>query len=328
MADAKRYILLSAFISGLAVATKVSSLIFLALPIVLLLSTFKEVGIVRAFFRLVLFGVMTAFFAIVFSPHNIISFSDFISALHYESAVGLGTLDVFYTKQFFQTVPVLFQLIHIFPYVLGLPVLIGGIGGLFFLPYRRPLNVLRFAFLLYFISTASLYAKWTRFIAPTFPILIIFAILFLFFVGSKLFNKIVQNKLLTASYLLLATLFCIPGWAFLSIYLTPDVRFIASVWMAKNIPVESSSILTETANVVDLPIAPYGLDSIQYQQIGVKNISFNFYDLDANPFLQQDLQSAVQSSTYLVIPSRRVFKNYTCIDEQTFRHSGEDPDVT
>ena len=45
----------------------------------------SQLTLVRAFFRLVLFGVMTAFFAIVFSPHNIISFSDFISALHYES---------------------------------------------------------------------------------------------------------------------------------------------------------------------------------------------------------------------------------------------------
>lgn len=313
--SAKRYILLSAFVCGVAIATKISSLIFLGIPVLLLFNTWREDGISRAIFRSVIVSAMTAVFAIILSPHNIISFQDFISSLRYESAVGLGGADVFYTKQFVETVPVLFQALNIFPYVLGWPVFIVGILGFIFLPYTRIFNVLRFSLILAFIPNAFLYAKWTRFIAPTFPLMILFAVLGLSYLAEKL--RIPKKWFV----LLIAFMFCLNGIAFFSVYQEDDVRFKASQWLYENIPA-GSYILSETANVVDLPInSPQDIFDQTQKSFNSTVISFNFYDLEADSFLQEELAYHIQRADYIVVPSRRVFKNYTCREPELTKTS-------
>jgi hypothetical protein len=317
------------FVSGLAVATKVSSAIFLIVPIATLISKAKiqkyksklisdfvipaKAGIQTkiTIFKMKLidwipsyegmtlltftFLLLTSLFTLAFSPHNLINFHDFSSSIRFESDVALGKVLVFYTRQFFNTISIWFQLTKIFPYVLGWPMFIlGSLGILGGLGWKdKKINLLRFAILVYFIPNAFLFAKWTRFISPVFPLILVLAILFLLKIRINIIKIII---------IILAIL---PGLAYLSIYQNPDVRFQASEWIYKNIP-ENSYILSETANVIDIPMSNRTMKQLNNYNV----ISFNFYDLDENPELQIELKNHLEKADYIFVPSRRIFANH------------------
>ncbi|PIY72292.1 hypothetical protein COY87_01775 [Candidatus Roizmanbacteria bacterium CG_4_10_14_0_8_um_filter_33_9] len=346
-------------VSGLALATKISSVVFLFVPLISIIISHwnkQQVAQLRPTFNgtsrgkaviagmtskasakevmkfltesIVLFMVMSIITSLIFSPHNLISFKDFFSSFQYESSVALGKYITFYTRQFVFSIPVWFQINNIFPYVLGLPQFILFIFGFFFLPWKNArINLLRFSFLIYFLPNAFVFTKWTRFMAPIFPIMSIFAVIFIYSMYGKSKGKRQNSKMqvrsqtLNTSYFLLIFLtfsFCLltylPGIAFLSVYTSPDVRFTASEWIYDNIPSESK-ILSETANVIDIPIPTtnHKIPISNYQYL-----SFDFYNLDTNIELQNQLPYLEQSADYIFIPSRRIFTNHTCINLKTF----------
>lgn len=306
----RKYVYLAAFICGLAIATKISAGLFFGLPLMYFVSQIKTEDIKEVFFRVVLFSVVAGFIGVMLSPFNIIDLTDFLSSLHYESSVALGQVDVFYTKQFAGTVPVLFQFIKIFPFAIGLPVLVGFIGSLFFLPYSKQMNLLRFSFFLYFLPTAYMYTKWSRFMSPVFPLMIIMAVLFLLQLYEYISKAKPARQLTYATIIItVAVLYCIHGVAFLSIYKDEDTRFQTSDWIYRNV-ISGTNMLGETANVVDLPIAtplypnPHGL---------YRAVPFNFYDLDSNKDLQYQLADLQTGAEYILVPSRRIFWDYTCV---------------
>lgn len=386
-------VLLLAFVSGLAIATKISSVIFLGLPIIIIaikaiyffahglgappqlrLSASRgKAGIKSLTESVVLITIVlfiTFVITILFSPHYIISFKDFLSSLLYESSVASGSLPVFYTRQFTYSIPVLFQLTKIFPYALGWPQYILALLGFFLLPWKvsamikrqvattqgiptarrlagllggRALtgnelltesallfNLLRFAFLLYFIPTSFLFTKWTRFMAPVLPIMSIFAVLFLYQLVAGIQNKFsifnyqlsiksqwkklefIENCILIIGSLIIIAASILPGLAYLSIYKKPDVRFKASEWIYQNIR-SNSNIVSETANVVDIPM-PFPGRTGEFTSPSYQYTSFNFYDLDMNPLLRLELNAVLGKSDYIIVPSRRVFANHTCIN--------------
>ena len=131
-----------------------------------------------ALVSLVVVLFISGFVSFVFSPHNILSLRELLGSMHYETDVGLGTYIAFYTRQFLVEQPVQFQIQHIFPYSLGIGVFVFSVLGLLFLPRTKTYNVLRFAILAFFFLTAPWYAKWTRFIGPLYPLMIVCAILF------------------------------------------------------------------------------------------------------------------------------------------------------
>ncbi|VVA44512.1 conserved membrane hypothetical protein [Candidatus Roizmanbacteria bacterium] len=287
-----------ALISGLAVATKVSSIIFIIIPLIIILSSLRSWDRYK---NLVKFGMLTIIFMMLFSPHNFINFKDFISSMNYESDVALGKSLVFYTRQFFNTEPFYFQFEKIFPYALGWPVFILGTLGFISLSLKdKKINLLRFAFLIYFIPSAIIYAKWSRFMAPVFPIISVFAILFLQNIILRL-----NRKFWIPAFAGMTLLLIIPGISYLQVYQNPDVRFQASDWIYKNIR-ENSYVLSETANVVDIPLE---VPSYKVHKV-YKVISFNFYNLDENPKLQQELKEHLAKANYIFLPSRRIFANH------------------
>ncbi len=325
------YLVLSGIICGLSLATKLSSLVYFALPVYCLLHDSKSIDnfFTRIIYRIVSLSrvVVTALiFGILLSPYNLIKLEDFYGSFQYESSVGLGTLNVFYTRQFFGTTPFLFQFDHIFPYALGYGVFIMSIAGFLFLPWKnRYLNLLRISFLLVFVPNAYVYAKWTRFIAPAYPIMLSLAVLFMFHFLKGIRNFLEELKSFQADKsdgvviksigIIICIISIIPGLAYLSIYQTPDVRFIASDWIYKNIP-NDSKILAETANVVDIPIpSPQKLESHDAAyNLHYNYVSFNFYDLDTESPLQNDLPHQIEFADYIFIPSRRIFANHTCYE--------------
>jgi hypothetical protein len=302
--DLLYFLKVSAIVSGLALATKVSSLIFLVLPLLIIFFISKET-FVEKIFLLGYFFSLSLIVAVIFSPHDFISWPDFYSTFKYERAVALGEIKTFYTKQFDYSLPIVFQLIKVIPAAMGFVSLISFIGFIRFLGKKKKDKKIIFligAFLIHFLPNAVIYAKWTRFLAPVFPIILIFGIIFL--------EKIKFMKVMKIIIVILGVL---PGIAYLSIYQNPDIRFQASEWIFKNIS-ENSYILSETANVVDIPIISQKL-KVKSQKLLEKNlqiISFNFYDLDQNETLQKDLIYHLNRADYIFVPSRRIFANYTC----------------
>jgi len=295
----QKYVFSTALTIGLAAATKISSLVFSIAPVLILL-TYKKLD-KKTILYLFEFLFVILFFTVIFSPYNLIAFKDFIGALRYESDVASGAAKVFYTYQFEYTIPIFFQLFNIFPFVLGIPILILFLSWILFLRLNKTNNILRIFFLSYFIPTAFLYSKWTRFVVPILPICIIIGLLFLIEYKNLFFKKTKIQNILFWTIILISI---IPGIAFLSIYSNDDIRNQASKWINKNIP-SKTLILSETANVVDIP--NYFAKNNSY-----KVISFDFYGLDNNDELKNKLTEYVSSADYIFVPSRRIFANYTC----------------
>ncbi len=300
-----------ALVSGLAVATKISSVLFLAVPVIVLISKIKDIRAnpslkLKALNLTFSFALFTLILALIFSPHNLINFNDFFGAIKYESDVATGKVLVFYTRQFVDSLPVLFQFKSIFPYALGWPMLIlGGLGFFGGVSWRdKKINLLRFAFLIYFLPTAFMFAKWSRFMAPVLPLIAIFAILFLLKIKdqiSKLSQKFfVMDFISGFAFFILIFTILVPGITYLSVYQNPDIRFQATDWINNNTP-ENSFVISETANVVDIPL-------IYKKNINV--VSFDFYNLDESPKLQSELKEYLGKADYIFIPSRRLFANH------------------
>lgn len=331
------FVAAAGFLTGIALASKVSALPFLGIPgmailvyyISAILSFLKKrskkkkeiLMIIGGFFAVGIgYTLLSAALGIGLSPFNIIAFSEFQGSMQYETGVGFGDILVFYTRSFFATTPVLFQIQYILPFVLGLPVLIFSFAGILGLSWRkREINFLRYAFFLYFIPEAFLYAKWTRFIAPVFPVMVLFALLFIFYVYTLLAEKAGASKEKFVRFFVMVVILVstLPGLAYISVFTKPDVRFVATEWMYKNIPADSI-LLAETANVVDIPAPRPSQQPGTY--VNYQYISFDFYNLDTNPVLTPELATHLEKADYVIVNSRRVFKNHTCLPANELRY--------
>ena len=288
-----KIIILASIITGIGLASKVTA-IFFTIPIYLafFLGLIKLKRISRFIFYSIIFTVLYLLFFLIFSPFNFFDFSNFKSSIIYESSVATGKLPVFYTRQFSNTTPYVFQFYKIFPYVNGIFIFIFSFVGFYFFLKSYVLNhksktilLVLLPSLIYLIYTGQLYVKWSRFMSP------------LFFLGPFfclfLFQKI-KSSLLT---ILLIIILISPGIYFFKDYFSPDNRILASDWTNSNISTDSS-ILSESGNVVNLPLDSHST---------VDN--FDFYQLDFNAKSLEQLTLSLTTADYIIIPSRRVFKN-------------------
>ncbi|PJE63337.1 hypothetical protein COU88_00100 [Candidatus Roizmanbacteria bacterium CG10_big_fil_rev_8_21_14_0_10_39_6] len=280
---------------GLSIATKVSAVQLFALPVIyMILNVYKKkISLLNTVHYLLYVVFISFIFSIAFSPHIILSYQKTLSALHYESAVGMGTLLVFYTQEFIGTYGALFQIVSIFPYALGLPLTILSAIGLVYALFKKPLYAAYFVIL--FFPNAFIFAKWTRFMIYPYILLELLAI----YAIQKMYT-VRSFKLLLG---LLVFYQLLIGLSYLKIYSFPDVRVQATQWINRHIP-SGSTILTEGANVTDLPL----YSSNQY-----RITSLFLYDIENDTAVQSQLSQAIQTSDYIVLPSRRVFANTTCL---------------
>lgn len=305
---------------GLSLATKISALIF-TIPILMVIIFLLQRILMKPGKRtkgsfLLLCNSLVAFVTslvvtLITSPYLVLAYHESKRTLLYETAVAAGNTPVFYTRQFINTTPVLFQLQKVFPYALGWPIFILGTGGFLIalvcilkkvalrkklLTFDLNFYLLTFALLTYFFSQAFLFCKWTRFMAPIFAFFPIFAAILLSYLGNLRYLK----------FLLVVS--CLPGLIFSSIYFQSDIRFAASDWIYQNIP-SNSQILFDTGNVVDIPISPPNHPNTPNFP-NYRLTSFDFYHLDENYELLPKLLNYLETSDYIIIPSRRIFANH------------------
>ncbi|MCL4384362.1 glycosyltransferase family 39 protein [Patescibacteria group bacterium] len=280
---------LAALLCGLGIASKITAVFFI-LPFLLALLFARKKPLVL----IPLYLVLTSIFVFLFSPYNLIDFSDFMGAINYETGVATGATPVFYTRQFLTSTPYLFQFVKIFPYALGLPLTVIFLVALAYFIIRRSIKitpqslVIIIPSLIYFLYNGWLFTKWFRFMSPLFIIPPIFIAYFL----DRIFRR--RHWIVT----ILCLFLILPGVYFLNLYLHPDVRLSASEWLKNNLP-SSTNVLSEAGNVVNLPTSPVSFT--------VNN--FDFYNLDENPELPNRLIQSLAESNYILIPSRRIFKD-------------------
>ena len=306
-------VLASIFLS-FAMGTKISSIVFLLplitaviikfylkklsfkTPVLFIKQALERLLKFTSFMAIILIIVIVAF--VFVAPYVFLDFPAFRSTLEYEGGLAMGKFSVFYTRQFIDTVPVLFQIEKILPYALGpFLLLFSSLGFMFIvinliIKLKKELFVIIVAFLSLFLANAFLFAKWTRFIAPTFPFFAIFAS----FLLDKLYSKSKSISKLLTIILLIGTFL----WttAFFSIYLHSDVRITASNWIEKNFP-ENSTILIEGGNMIDVPLRG-----------SFKRISLDFYNLEIDAQTRSKIASGLDNANYFLVQSRRVFMNH------------------
>lgn len=309
--------ILSAITLGLALGTKVTSVVFLPVLFLLpFLKTKKQNKLFRNLFISVT-SILTSFatFFLVF-PHSILDSGGFLNSIRYETGVGQGKYVVFYTRQFIETVPIKFQLEKILPFALGPAVLVFGILG-FVLILREiyqtkrkdlvinyPIILFVISFCLLFLPNSFLFAKWTRFITPTFPFFCIFTSYFVLFFEKQLKHTFFKKNCFHFLVLMIISVTSIWSMMFFSIYLKKDVREMATQWINENIP-ENSYILTETGNTLEVPLKG------KYHKV-----PFDFYELEHNQYKKSVLISELVKSEYFIVQSRRVFANHQRLDHQ------------
>ncbi len=310
-----KYLVISGLIAAFGMASKLNSVLFLLGPFLAIIFRPKR------FRRLLFWGVFVVVLTVVFSPYYLLRFDNFWGTFKYESNVARGISSVFYTRQFINTSPFIFQLKKIFPWTLGLTMfsfLLISLGVCVFTCLPRIVLALvrgyvlrkkKFKFLLatsclllatflpWFIFNSFLFAKWTRFISPILPFLVIFIV-----------YSLKKLQLLITDYLLLITLLLLilPGIFFTKIYFQPDIRVRACQWMNKNLP-EASTIVYEGGNIVDLP----KLDHQKFETINI-----DFYHFDEQQEQQEKLSAAIKEADYFFSPSRRIFTNHTRLPEK------------
>ncbi|MBU2577801.1 glycosyltransferase family 39 protein, partial [Patescibacteria group bacterium] len=204
--DSLKHYFFAGAVLGLALGTKISSLLFAA-PVFLsafiniYFSFLKKnwVKLINQVTFLLFFMIISVLFFVLFSPYVLLEFEETRRILTYETQVALGQIPVFYTRQFIETKPVIYQITKIFPFALGPVIFFLGFTGIIYLFIllarsmvlkkitlkRRELFVFFVSFFVFFLYQSFLFCKWTRFMSPIFPFFAIFSALTLQKVAQK-----------------------------------------------------------------------------------------------------------------------------------------------
>jgi hypothetical protein len=300
------YIILAGIILGILIGTKISHITLLLLPILALFFKISKLSITNTLSFLKQITLLLITCALVFSitnPYVLFDYHSFKSSMGYESQVAFGTLPVFYTGEFKDSIPIVFQFLHVYPFILN-PVLtvlfIPSFIYLLLIAIKRkhiPFMLLASCFMLLFFSQAFLYVKWTRYMIPTLPfIYLICAVALSLLIRHKFFPKYLILGLLIGINFLFSISY------FITAFLQEDTRIAAKKIATQFIP-PTTPILSE---VYDLGITPFN-DTFSNIKL------FNFYDLDNNSSGSTPavLDQQLAASRYIILPSQRVLKTRT-----------------
>lgn len=294
-----RNIFIVSVIYGLLVATKISSIPLLIIPLISISLHYlpKIKPIKFALHALLIIFVAFVVFAIT-SPYVFMDFSSFVPSLKYESSVALGTLPVFYTGEFFNSISVLFQFTKIYPFLINPLMTILFIPALIYLTFiaytknNKSYLLLVACFLLFFLPQAFIFAKWTRYMLPTIPFMLLIISIALDYLLKK--NALSIKHFVLSAIIFVGIIFSI---SYFFTFAKQDTRIEASFWAKENISA-NSSILSE---VYDMGIVPFNTN---FHRITL----FNFYDLDQMPDKSLELKKSLSENEYIILPSQRILK--------------------
>ena len=288
------YGLLVGLVIGLGFGFKTTALVFAIVPAVAVTQTSLLKGRIWATLRAGAIAVaVLAALAFVTTPQIWATPGAYFDTMKFEAGVVAGTEDVFWTYQFTQQQPVIYELIQL-PWLLGplLPVLsaaglalalVGitrGRSGALFLAPAAAFTVV------YFVVISSWYAKFVRYEYPLLPTLLLFA-------GYALaVVRRVQLRRVVALAVVLVT--GAAGFIQLLVYLNPDPRIAAWDWLAPQ--------LTADQHVL---IEPHDVGSAYW-------VTSTPISIDVLPLLEpsridklQNMASLLSDGAWMIVASRR-----------------------
>ena len=236
--------------------------------------------------------------------------SEFLHSINVERAIALGKLDVFYTRHFKDTVGGLYQIEMILPWITSIPMVVLSVGGIISLGWsvfrKNVPSALLLAWLsLQLIFIFPLYVKWTRYMIPVLPAIIVagsVAINQILWFINNLWNDKKIKKILKGGIAFSLGWHLVYTLMFVVVLTQSDTRIEAADWMRKTMN-KDIDILSE---VYDLGILPFN-SIVPSSQITL----YNFYDMDNLPTQKSIIspQEIVSDYDVIVILSRRVWKN-------------------
>jgi len=317
---------------GILVSVKVSSLVLFPIPIILFIGKqfghhkkglgTREQGIKKAVIRnllfvirsckdLLLFALIGIIVYLLTNPYAIIDQKDLLSSMNYESSVAIGTEPVFYTQNFANTTPGIYQFLHVYPFLLNPLITLLFILAFFYLlsimiKYKNKQHLLLVTFYLILIfSQAFLFVKWTRYMMPTLPFIYLVLAIVIARDPASPETKQAQKRLprtlqslLTTGTIIICIVFAFSY--FKTAFLSLDSRIAAVQFATKIIP-SDAKILSE----------PSDLGALPFQDAFSNFDTFSFYDMD-NPDTDATeglLRQKLINSQYIVILSQRVLQS-------------------
>lgn len=284
---------------GILLATKVSSAVLFLLPALSLIFIKHNSPHLYAKRMMLILATSTVVY-VVTNPFVFLDYGSFNNSMRYESGVALGTLPVFYSGGFYNTIPVLYQLFRVYPFLLNPLITILFLPAFAYLLYqsrktkRTDYFLLTLCYFLLFTSQTFLFVKWTRYMVPTLP--------FMYLAVAILFTEFLKNKAWRSMSIICAVIVVsiIFSFSYVStVFIKPDTRVEAALWAERNIT-HSTQVLSE---VYDLGIVPF---NDTFTQIDL----FNFYELDARDSPEREfLPDALASHEYIILPSQRILQS-------------------
>lgn len=322
--------LLVALVMGLAVGTKIVSLflivVFFLLFVFTILNTRRPelnkykflINFPFEFlnFKYILSTILAVAIFILTNPFIFLDYNSYQGSMDYERGVATGTLSVFYNQQFIETIPVVYQFLYVFPSLMGWPLtLFSFISILFLLIYcirygikylianthinKLPLVVFLLVGSGYTLFHFTMYVKWSRYMVPTVPFLIISFIIVFANLSYKRYKFLRNFSKVTIIFVSLFSI--IQGLNFFTIYLKPDPRLEAARWLAEN----SQSEDTFAGEVYDMGMTAFN------EKLGTHRITeFDYYHLDDSSNDTAELvklDQLISESEFIIVPAERIY---------------------
>ncbi len=304
----KIILFLLAATTGILLSIKATNALLLPLPLIAIsISTLTsrtgtniQARLIKLFLSSLFIVVLTGLIYMLTNPFAFLASRDFRGSMDYESGVALGTIPVFYTGEFYNTYPVLFQISKVLPFLLNPLLTILGILGFFLCCIitirKKTPQLLLFVLILsiLFFPQSFFFVKWTRYMVPTIPFFILSGSIFLSWIHTEKATKRFSDSLLKVT--IITT--CIFGISyFITAFVEPDTRIQAALTAKKYIP-KTAPILSET----------YDMGIVAFNEHFEKISLFNFYDLDApsSALAHTLLSEQLAHASYLILPSQRL----------------------
>jgi hypothetical protein len=306
----KFYYLAFLFIA-LGAAAKINLLILAIFPAVILLMHLgkKKKKALSFLLHAALAASLMLLLTAVLSPNYLTS--EFRNALMYERGLVAGDTPVFYTQSFYNTTPIHFQFLNIYPFLINPVLTILFLPSFFYLLYKGlktknpSLFILNSFFLLLFLPQAFLFAKWTRYMIPTLPFAYLIIAIAVFSLLQS-YKQVFSIRYLVLGITLTSCIIFSISY-FITAFIKTDARIEAAGYARQNFP-NNSRIITEP---YDLGITPFNSRSFDIE-------FFNFYDLESDgSSLGYELNSELERTEYLIIPSQRLLRS-RLLNEKNF----------
>ncbi len=310
--------MLTGFLFGLALATKISAIV-LVLSIGLTLTAdfvmiflkkphkFKHwlplmsASIKRLFTHGIVIFFATFLTFAFFEPYALIDFNNFWSQTLQQSELTKNPFYFPYTLQYVGKTPYVYELKNVFFWGLG-PVLgvltFAGILYYFFLIFKKERDsqfakefIVSVFFLSYLLVVGKFSVGFMRYMLPLYPLFALFAGVLIYRIISNIKSR---NQRIVLSYLLFITCLIWP-FSFLHIYTKNNTRVDATTWISQNIPTGKALAIEHWDDGLPLAIQP------NYQML-----TLNLYEPDTD-LKWAKINAQLQKADYLIIASNRLY---------------------